>query len=586
MTSRDLSSQTTVRNDGNLSSIIGEIRAAESFDGKELERIQRLYPKEGKGFYSKREILAAFRAEFAEKLTDLEISGFTQRLQTCPTRSLSGVLPVTVLTKPFPCPGRCVFCPSDVQMPKSYLSKEPGCQRASHNRFDPYLQAWNRLKSYRDMGHPTDKVELIVLGGTWSYYPKAYRRWFIGKLFEALNDFGSDIDKRSTVGLFTADFPEAEEQGAFKGKYNHQIRTVLRTHHEGTLTGIWEDCSPREISERMIINEEAGSRCVGLSIETRPDAVDAAELLFLRELGVTKVQIGVQSLSDRILALNQRGHNAETTRQALRLLRASGFKIHVHWMVNLLGGTPSDDLEDFKTLFSDESARPDELKLYPCSLIESAELMDHYKKGEWRPYGPEDLEKLLFECLALVPPTCRVTRVIRDIPSTEIPVGNKRTNLREDVERRARSCGVQLSEIRSREIKSSPPDVSDLTLTDRTYRAGQGTEHFLEWSDEKGRIAAFLRLYLPIEDPPIQELKGSAVIREVHVYGRVAALGVRAKDSAQHVGLGRELIERAERISFENGFNLLAVISAVGTKKYYESLGFRTGRLYQFRNLQ
>ena len=572
--------------DEHLGAIIDEIRSVESLDSKELERIQRLYPKEGKGFYSKREILSAFRTSYSENLTEIEISKFTRKLQTCPTRSLSGVLPVTVLTKPFPCPGRCVFCPSDVQMPKSYLSKEPGCQRASHNRFDPYLQSWNRLSSYRDMGHPTDKVELIILGGTWSYYSKEYRRWFIGSLLKALNDFGSNVDERSTIAEFTANFPEAKDPGDFRGRYNRQVGTVLRTHHDGVLTADWEDCPQEKLTELSSVNEGAGSRCVGISIETRPDAVDEAELVFLRNLGVTKVQIGVQSLSDKVLSLNRRGHNVETSRRALSLLRAAGFKVQVHWMVNLLGGNPSDDLEDFKNLFDDKFARPDELKLYPCSLIESAELVDHYKRGEWVPYEREELEQLLLDCLAIVPPTCRVTRVIRDIPSTDIPVGNKRTNLREDVERRARSAGVRLNEIRNREVRTLPTVRSDLKLIDRVYKAGYGVEHFLEWNDTKDRIAAFLRLYLPLETPPISELAGSAIIREVHVYGRSTALGDRSENSVQHAGLGRELVKRAEEISLQNGFFSLAVISAVGTRKYYESLGFKKGMLYQFLDLK
>ncbi len=558
--------------EGDLDAIIDEILASPSWSDASLDRIQRRHPKDGRGFYNKREILARFRT----RGSDADEARFTERLRTCPTRSVSGVLPVTVLTKPFPCPGRCVFCPSDVRMPKSYVSNEPGCQRAESNAFDPYLQALSRLTAYRDMGHPTDKVELIVLGGTWSHYPKSYRRWFVGRLFDALNDFGDGARRSDCGGPRRPEVAAEPSATDVRGRYNRYVAASL---YES------DDFSPTAFVETTHRNESAATRCVGLSIETRPDCIDRDELRTLRELGVTKVQLGIQSTSDDVLRKNQRGHDVAATRHAMCLLRSAGFKLHGHWMANLLGSDPEADVADFEKLFFDPALRPDELKVYPCSLLDTAELVAHHRRGDWHPYDHETLTGVLVRCLAAVPRSCRVTRMIRDIPSTDILVGNRRTNLREDVEKRARRERVPLREIRGREIRGDAIDARALTLKETRYTAGRGDEIFLEWTDEGDRIAGFLRLHCPREEAPLPELVGEAIIREVHVYGQTARLGSREKREAQHGGLGAALIERAVSLARSAGYRSLAVISAVGTRGYYRRLGFVDGELYQHRAL-
>ena len=520
--------------------------ACERLDQRALDRILRRHPKEGRGFYSKREILSAFWDRGGGEGRGTSELALLEKLRTCPTRSVSGVTPVAVVTKPFPCPGSCIFCPDDERMPKSYLADEPGCQRAAANHFDPYLQTWNRLLAYRHMGHPTAKIELIVLGGTWSFYPEAYQVWFVRRCFEALNDFGAGLDGRDrAAGLAPADTAP--------------------------------DWGPLEEAQRA--NESGRSRSVGLALETRPDYVTEEEVLRIRRLGGTKVQLGIQSLSDRVLRMNRRGHDVAATRRALRLLRGAGFKLHVHWMPNLYGSSPAADVEDFDRLFSDPGFRPDEIKIYPCSLVPGLELERHYRSGAWRPYTHQELLEVLSECLRRIPEYCRLTRLVRDIPSHYIPVGNKATNLREVVTAHLADQGFRSRDIRAREIRGHPCDPETLRLTSIGYDTGVGREHFLQFVTPEDRIAALLRLSLPANG-------GSAMIREAHVYGVAADLGERSPGKAQHAGLGRQLIERAARLAAEAGRRELVVISAVGTRPYYRSLGFRDRGLYQHRSLE
>jgi elongator complex protein 3 len=567
-----------------LRAIIAEAIAAEPLDARALDRILRRHPKDGRGFYSKREVLAAFRASAAD--WPLAEAAFAERMRTTPTRTLSGVAPLAVLTKPFPCPGRCVFCPSDVRMPKSYLASEPGCQRAEANRFDPYLQAWNRLDAYRAMGHATAKVELIVLGGTWSAYPESYQVWFATRLFEALNDFGAGVDRRGEVEGVAPDF-SALALG--RRGYDATVAAHLRAGEDGALVPPREQGRWSALAAAQRANEDAGARCVGLSLETRPDAVSPEEVVRLRRLGATKVQLGVQSLDDAVLAANRRGHDVAATRAAFLRLRAAGFKLHAHWMANLLGATPASDRADFARLFDDPAFRPDELKLYPCSLVESAELVQHHARGAWRAYARDELLPLVADCLAAMPRWCRASRVIRDIPSHDIVAGSRETNLREAAEALLRARGVALAEIRAREVRAGARADGALALRETRYATRLGEELFVEAVTPADRIAGFARLALPTRDAaasaPVGELRGAALLREVHVYGAVAALGERAAGKSQHAGLGTKLVDRVAALARAGGFARLAVISAVGTRAWYRRLGFADGDLYQVRAL-
>jgi elongator complex protein 3 len=571
-----------------LAALVRAVAAAPALDARGLDRILREHPKGGKGFFSKSEILAGARHLAARRALEVDAAHLAERLLTKPVRTLSGVAPVTVLTRPYPCPGRCVFCPSDVRMPKSYLADEPGAQRAEANAFDPYRQTWSRLEAFRQLGHDVDKVELIVLGGTWSFHPEPYQRWFVLRCLDALHDFGRGIDGRAEAARRApADAPARDRiDGRAPGRsYNHVIARHLRASRGGALTSPHEDAGWSALRAAQQRNESDPVRCVGLVLETRPDAIDAAEVLRLRRLGATKLQLGVQSTRDDRLAENGRGHDAAATRRAIRLLRGAGFKLHAHWMANLVGGTPESDRADFAALFGDPGFRPDELKLYPTSLVETAELMAYHARGEWQPYADGELLELVCDCIRRVPRWCRLTRVVRDIPGTDIVAGSRVTNLREVAEARLAAAGVRLQEIRSREIRARAVDPAELSLRRTQYETTGSREVFLEWTARDDWLAAFLRLSLPREKSAVGELGRAAIVRELHVYGRAARLGARSPGLAQHAGLGESLLARAAEIAREAGHASLAVISAMGTRPYYRRLGFADGDLYPQRGL-
>jgi elongator complex protein 3 len=572
--------------------------AAGDFGATALDRILRRYPRDGRGFFSRAEIIAGYRCFFERRDGEdgeggslgVSSEAFLASVQRRPVRTQSGVTPLTVLTKPFPCPGKCIFCPNDVRMPKSYLADEPGAQRAAANRFDPYLQSWNRLAAYRAIGHPTDKVEIIVLGGTWSFYPEAYQIWFAARCFEALNDFGARVDRREEVQpsapLFDALPEKLDGRDHLENPYNRIVGGFLSEQQAGELVPEAETAAWERLEAAQRANERAGCRSVGFVVETRPDHVDEAEVVRIRRLGATKVQIGIQSLDDAVLAANQRGHDVDATRRAVGLLRRAGFKIHAHWMPNLLGSTPERDVQDFARLFSDPAIRPDELKIYPCSLIESAELMHYHERGDWQPYAHDELLDVLARALGSVPDYCRVTRVIRDISSDDIVTGNKLTNFRQLAEKEVAERGGACRDIRAREIRGDAFDVDALELRAHVYDAGVSEEHFLEFVTPEERIVGFLRLSLPKEKSFVVELGASAVIREVHVYGASLGLGDRDDGRAQHRGLGGRLVDEAVRRAREAGYPSLAVISAVGTRNWYARLGFEPAGLYQRRSLE
>ncbi len=459
------------------------------------------------------------------------------RIRLKPVRTLSGVSTVTVLTKPYPCPNDCLFCPNDEAMPKSYIVDEPGAKRAYEHAFDPFGQASSRLAALDAVGHPTDKVELLILGGTWTAYPPEYQDWFLRRCFDALNGREGEV-------------------------------------------------SCANLDEALHFNETAQHRNVGLVIETRPDHITPAALVRLRRQGVTKVQMGAQSTDDRILALNRRGHTYAQTEQAVNLLRAGGFKIVLHWMPNLLGATPQSDRQDFQRLW--ENLCPDEIKIYPTQLLESAALYDIWRRGSYEPYTTETLIQLIADIKPSIPRYCRVNRVVRDIPSNYVVAGNRRTSLRQDVFEEMKRRGSRCQCIRCREVKGNRIVPEDLTLSDLIYRAGDSEEHFLSFSTPQDQLAGFLRLSLPGKDAPqtgMPELDGAAIIREVHVYGQSLAVGEERNGAAQHIGLGSRLMDAAQQISRSQAYRRMAVIAAVGTRRYYLERGFQRADLYLVKNL-
>jgi elongator complex protein 3 len=325
---------------------------------------------------------------------------------------------------------------------------------------------------------------------------------------------------------------------------------------------------------------------VGLVIETRPDEITPDELRWLRHLGVTKVQMGAQSFDDHILEINQRGHDAECTRRATALLRAAGFKIVLHWMPNLLGATPESDRADFSKLWS--GFCPDEIKIYPNQLLANAELYAYWQRGEFTPYTTEELIDLLADVKPTIPRYCRVNRVIRDIPSTNVVEGNRRTSLRLDVHEEMKRRGTRCQCVRCREVRGKPTDPSTLRLDDLTYTADYAEEHFISFITPEDKLAGFIRLSLPAIDSPatgLADLEGAALIREVHVYGQSLHLGAESNGAAQHAGLGTRLLLEAEAVAGSRGFRRLAVISAVGTRAYYLERGFERGEYYLVKSL-
>ncbi len=455
----------------------------------------------------------------------------SDRLRIHPVRTISGVAPVAVLTGPYPCPADCIFCPEAKGFPRSYLPEEPGAQRAQMARFDPFRQTAMRLTALEQEGHTIQKIELLILGATWSAYPHKYQEWFIRRCLDAMN--GADA---------------------------------------------------ATLAQAQAANETAEHRNVGLVIETRPDYIDMNEVRRLRTLGVTKVQMGAQSLDDAVLAANRRGHTVADTRRAVRLLRLAGFKLHLHWMPNLLGATPESDRADFARLWDDPALRPDELKIYPCTLIAGTELYKHWERGEYRPYTDEELLELLIACKSIVPPYCRINRVMRDIPAPYVAAGSIASHLRQIAQREMKRRGLQCHCIRCREVRNEKLQDEELHLGVTTYLTDATTEHFLSYVTPRGRLAGFLRLSLPSPHVPraqvLEELWGSAVIREVHVYGPALELGTSSEGEAQHTGVGTRLIERAVGFAREAGFKRLAVISAIGTREYYRRHGFALGELY------
>ena len=329
---------------------------------------------------------------------------------------------------------------------------------------------------------------------------------------------------------------------------------------------------------------------MGLVVETRPDAVRPKRLAMLRHLGCTKLQMGIQSLDERILAANHRGIGVDRMQQAFELARIFGFKTHAHFMTNLLGATPESDAADYRRMVEHPAFKPDEIKLYPCALVDGTGLVAHWRDGSWRPYTEQELVNLLADDVLVTPPFTRISRMIRDISAHDIMTGNKKVNLRQlvDLELAKRVRPVQ--EIRSREIAFGAAASDELSLSEVAYETTNTHEVFLQWVTPDNRIAGFLRLSMPnadyvdarAADLPVRS--SEAMIREVHVYGRVAGLH-QGGENAQHRGLGRMLIERACDIARDNGYRAINVISAIGTRGYYRKQGFADNGLYQKRSL-
>lgn len=597
-----------------LLDILERLRSDEDVDGKTLENILRAHNRnrtDNSTHYSKKQLLP-FYLKMKEADPDhwarWDIDPALEKqlvglLQIKPRRTASGVATITVLTKPGTCSSECLYCPNDLRMPKSYLAAEPACQRAERNCFDPYLQVASRLCALTQMGHVTDKIELIILGGTWNDYPETYRIWFVTELFRALNE-GIHADESTRerrafyerIGVSNC----VEDLESFIGTAQRELNDGLTSYNQAiTLlygkSAAWSEASAlqqaslADLELQQKANETAAHRVVGLVVETRPDTIDCRNLTLLRRLGCTKVQVGIQSLDPSVLALNNRHIEVDTIQASFELLRVFGFKIHAHFMVNLYGSSPAADIRDYERFITDPAYLPDEVKLYPCALVAGTGLCAHYADGSWHPYSEDELIDVLVEDTVHTPPFIRISRMIRDISAQDIMAGNKKINLRQLVERTIEQSDRPISEIRYREIGVEKVDPQHLALQDIAYETAVSHEHFLQWVSPANEIAGFLRLSLPHptyvssrQGLPVNP--GEAMIREVHVYGKVARLH-RTGTGAQHLGLGRQLVEEACRIARDGGYCKINVISSVGTREYYRGLGFVDNDLYQQKPL-
>jgi len=440
-----------------------------------------------------------------------------------PVRTISGVTPLTVVLAPRKCDhGTCIYCPGGDTVPQSYTDKSPAIMRAMKLAYDPYEQVKNRLKVLKLMNHPTDKIEIIILGGTFLQYPKEYKYNFVKRMFDALNDKDS-----------------------------------------------------KDLAEAKKINETSENRCVAMCIENRPDNCNEEDIREMLELGCTRVEIGVQMPDDELYKKTNRGHNVQDVIDATRNLKEAGFKVGYHMMPGLPGSDKEKDIRLFKLIFESSSFRPDQLKLYPCQVVEDSPLGKTYKLINFKPYTREETKEILSEMMQLIPDYCRVMRVLREFPKEKLVDGLKKLDLRKDIEDEFRNQGLKIREIRMREVGFNQKDLDlDVKVKIIEYEGSNGKEFFLEFVNKDDILFGLLRL----------RLSDRAMVRELHIYGQALNLGEEGIES-QHRGLGKMLMDKAEEISKENGFDKLFVISGIGVREYYKKLGYELEGFYMVKLL-
>lgn len=475
--------------------------------------------------------------------TDEEKDRLKQVLQTKPMRTASGVTIITVVPKPAKCPGMCVYCPRGENTPQSYTGLEPAIQRAKHNDYDPFAQVKDRLNQYKLMGHTTDKVQLIIIGGTFLALEPRYKQQFIKAIFDALND-----------------------------------------------------CPSHSIKEAHILNEHAPNRCTGLSIETRPDYCKVEHINEMLSYGTTMVEIGVQSIYPEVLKTINRMHTIEDVKFATALAKDACLKIAYHIMPGLPGVDFNADVEQFKELFANPDFRPDALKIYPTLVVKGTKLYEWWKAGKYKPLDTEQTIKLLVKALKYIPKYCRILRMQRTVAASEIIAGVRKSNLRELVEHEAEKRSVKIKEIRYREVghkshkvmvnNQSEIDFSKVKLCRLDYEASGSKEIFLSFEDVKNdMLIAFLRLRIPAKPFRTEITERTALIRELHVYGPSVPIGKLDSKAYQHRGFGSRLLAEAERIAKDFDKNKIVVISGVGVREYYYKHGYKLDGAYVSKSI-
>ncbi len=592
-----------------------------------LKTIKRTYSKEHKlsNIISNIQLIRAYQRLLKEKKI-ISNTRIEELLRKRAVRSQSWIVSVQVLTKPFGCPGECIFCPNDPTMPKSYIKTEPGAMRALLNSFDPYRQAYNRLLSLKLAGHNIDKIEMIVLGWTRDVYPTQYKKEFIKGLYDACNTFDQFFDR--------VELPDENTPSTSKNDYiNKEAQKMLWISDEArakfafSVKDIESIRYPETREESIKQNETANQRMIGLTIETRPEYVTDENCQLRRELWVTRLEIWLQSMDDEVLRLNKRGHDVETMRKALHKLRQYAFKMSVHMMPGLFGSTPQKDIESMKLLYEDDFLKPDELKFYPTSVIPNTELHELFKRWEYTPLATSEIKEIIRDVLLdIIPPYTRIKRLIRDIPSTEIVAGSQVTNLsqltRAEIQKEGNTKRIQqlytrlygkfkvfdsidiylnqeelpatsiiwqapdlesirnfvAIDTRSREItnrrsrnnqlpQNNPSECINLII--REYPSSVGTEYFISFEDELGYLYGFTRLLLP-KIKHILQWEGLwehvALIRELHVYWNLETIWKLCKD----VSIKRPNLNATQHKGF--GKQLLQVAEKISSHNTYKKL--------------
>jgi len=516
---------------------------------------------------AKVEVCGQFSASRVPKNTDLvafappdERDELRSLVARKPVRTASGVSPVAIMTSPHACPhGKCLYCPggpgSEFSSAQSYTGLEPAAARGVQNGYDPYGQVTLRLHQLRHIGHPVDKVELILMGGTMTARSADYQAWFVKRALEAMNDHDVTAEPAPGEGESFAPPPDAV---AF-----------------------------RYLEDVVAENETADVRCVGTTFETKPDWCGPEQVDRMLRLGGTKVELGVQTTFDRVNRAMHRGHGVDASMGANRRLRDAGFKIGFHMMPGQPGTTPEMDREDFRRLFDDPAWRPDYLKIYPTLVVRGTATYDRWRRGEYQPLTNEAAADLVAEVKATLPRYVRLQRVQRDIPADVIDAGVWKSNLRQLARERLAERGGTCDCIRCREVGHNEVEPTNVELDVLTYEAAGGTEHFISVEDfDRGLLVGFCRLRFP-GSPRRRELADAALIRELHVYGSEVGVGREgAPDQHQHRGHGRRLMAEAERLAAEAGYAKLAVISGIGARRYYrEKLDYRRDGPYVVTDL-
>lgn len=485
-----------------------------------------------------------------ENATPAERTAISPIIRKKPTRTISGVAVVAVMCKPHKCPhGRCTYCPESDIAPPSYTGEEPAALRARMYDFDPYKQTYNRLSQLESIGHPLDKIELIIMGGTFPSYFQCYQEWFVTRCIEAMNDFGiENLDRHIEI------------------RKNGDLKIPSKFKY---------------LEEAQITNELSPVRCVGMTFETRPDYAKIEDVDRMLQMGVTRVELGVQTIYNFIYKRIERGHRINDVIESSRILRDSGIKVAMHLMPGLYSD-PERDLRIFRRIFKDENFKPDMLKIYPCLVTQGSKIHELWQKGDYTPYTTEEAVDLIVNVKKMLPKWVRTMRIQRDIPSQLIEAGVKKSNLGELVYQKLALENVKCQCIRCREVGHQDilginPDFGKIKLMKEEYNAGEGLEIFLSKEDPKNDILiGFLRLRIPsLKAHRMEVSQKTAIIRELHVYGQMAELGQKKNELWQHMGYGEELLFEAEKIASENyDKNKMLIISGVGARNYYRKFGY------------